>query len=361
MAAGNSFFGTHARRACLSAFAIVAVASSWAFADVSTPPMGVINLTIAAGTGTTSQLSTISFPLLSTPSITGQTSGMITGVTTNTISNSNAGWQTGALSKAATPYVIQITSGSAAGYSLLISTVTANTATTVTLDAEESSQIDLTKLGIATGTAGDTYSIFECDTLLSAFGQGSAVASSTAALGAASSTSADVIQMMVSGAWRQYYYNTASGHWARVGPNINSDNVPIRPDAGISYMRRAAVPLTLSVTGQVPTVNRKAFIANQGLTDLSSFWPMDVTLGTSNIASIPGWVSGSSSTGADIVQLMVLGAWRQYYYNGSHWARVGPGIISDNVNIPVGSSVLLLKKGSSSGFSIFIQPIPYNL
>ena len=328
---------------------------------VSTVPVGTVNLTAAAGTGSTSTVSVLSFPLLGTASITGQSSGVITGVTANTISNSNAGWTAGALSVAASPYVIQITSGSAKGRTFLVSTTTVNTATAVTIDSQESGQIDLTSLGIVSGASGDTYSIFPCDTLLNAFGPGSAVTSGTTALGSTSPAGADVVQLFVSGAWRQYYYNTTSGHWLRAGPNIQSDNVVIRPDTGVIYSRLAATALNLTVLGSVPAIDRKAIVSNSGVTFVSSSWPMDLTLATSNIAAIPGWVPNASASSADIVQMFVSGAWRQYYYDGSHWRRAGPGTISDTVSIPAGTAVMLQKLGSATGVTTLAQTLPYSL
>ncbi len=351
------------RMAVFSLLCLAPLGGSAQTATVSTTPVGYITLNIAAGTGTTSQLTAISFPLLGTASITGQSTGVITGITANTISNANAGWTAGALSIADSPYLIQITSGSAAGRTFLVSTSTANTATAVTIDAQESSQVNLTTLGIITGSSGDTYSIYPCDTLLSAFGQGSAVASATTVLGASTPDKADIVQLVVNRMWRQYYYNTDVGQWMLAGIDKVSNSIPIRPDAGVIYLRRAAIALTLSVSGQVPAVSRQTSVANYGMTFLSSLWPVDRTLAQSNISSIPGWVGSSSASNADIVQLFVQGMWRQYYYNTdkNQWMLAGIDRQSDSISIPVGSAVMLLKSGSSIGINTLSQPIPYSL
>ena len=349
------------RMAVFSLLCLAPLGGSAQTATVSTTPVGYITLNIAAGTGTTSELTPLSLPLFGNCSITGQSTGVITGVTANSISNSSAGWTASALSGTASPYLIQITSGSATGRLFLISTATANTATTVFLDREDSAQVDLTTLGIVTGSSGDTYSIYPCDTLQSVFGQGSTVVSSTTVLGGANSTVSDIVQFVVNGAWQQYYYNTNKGHWVFIGPLTLSDNTPIRPDAGVIYLRRAASPLTLSVSGQVPSVQRQTVIANNGMTVLSSFWPVATTLGSSGITSIPGWVSGTSSVGADVVQLSVQGAWQRYYYNGSHWILIGPRTPSDSDVIPVGGTIILLKNGSNTGVSPLTQALPYTL
>jgi len=353
-------FGTRALPFIAGVFA--SIISLPLFADtVSTTPVGTMNITAAAGTGSVATLSVFSFPLLGTPSITGQSSGIITGVTANSLSNSNAGWTAGALSVAATPYLIQITSGSAKGRTFLISTTTVNTATNVTIDSQESGQVNLTTLGIVTGTSGDTYSLYPCDTLLNTFGAGTAVSSGTTVLGGTSSVVADVVQMAVSGGWRQYYFNTTSGHWLRVGPNTNSDNLPIRPDTAVIYSRLAPTALNLTLLGTVPSVDRKAIVSNAGITFISSSWPADLTLGTSNIASIPGWVANSSPGSADIAQMAVSGGWRQYYYNGTHWLRVGPNTLSDSLVIPAGGAIILQKLGTTPGVTTLSQTLPYSL
>lgn len=343
------------------ASATLSLAATALAQTVSTNPVGFVNLTVAAGTGSSATVSVLSFPLLSAASITGQSSGVITGITANSISNSNTGWTAGALSAPATPYIIQITSGSATGRTFLISTSTANTSTTVTIDAQESAQVDLTTLGIVTGASGDTYSIYGCDTLLGVFGAGSTVASGTTVLGSTIPTGGDIVMMQVSGGWRKYYYNTATGNWMRVGPNTVSDNLPIRPDAGLIYSRLAASALNLTVMGNVPVVNRQAIVANSGVTFVSSSWPVDITLGTSSIASIPGWVANASPSNADIVMMLVSGGWRKYYYDGAHWYRVGPNIVSDSVAIPAGTAAILQKQGTATGVTTMAQTIPYSL
>ena len=78
--------------------------------------VGYVTVKIIAGTGTAKKLSYISFPLLEKDlPITGKTRGTLTGVTATTLTDSTAGWAAGALSAPATPYLIAITSGTAAG------------------------------------------------------------------------------------------------------------------------------------------------------------------------------------------------------------------------------------------------------
>ena len=352
---------------CKKAFPVVLAAAFLALNSfvqaqtATTDPVGFVTVSAAAGNGTDRTTSVISFPLVSPETITGQVNGLITGVTANSISNSSAGWSAGALSVAATPYVIRITSGAAKGYTFLISTSTANTATTFTIDSEEAGQVDLSTLGIVTGASGDSYAIYGCDTLSSALGTPatSGIQGGTSSAG----TGADIVQLFVAGSWRQYYYNTTSASWRRIGPNTISDNVPIRPDGAVIYSRLPASALNLTVLGTVPTSNRKALVNNSGVSFLSNSWPVNLTLGTSAIQSIPGWVSSATynATTTDIVQMMVNGAWLKYYYTGTNWKRVGPNTLSDSVSILTGSALIIQKAGSSIGASALAQTLPYSL
>jgi uncharacterized protein (TIGR02597 family) len=325
--------------------------------SVATTPVGAMTINVNAGTGTARVLTVISMPLTDEASITGASVGRIGSLTANSITVDSAGWTAGALSTASVPYQIQITSGTATGRTFLISTTTANTSTSVVLDSEEAGLIDLTTLGIVTGSSGDTFKIMPCDTLATLFG----TPATTGILGATSSAGADTVQISISGAWRQYYFNTTSNGWLRIGPNTPSNNVPIRKDAGILYSRLASTPLSLVLTGTVPFTDRRPLVRNSGLTVISQGWPVDVTLSSMNLQNIPGWSSNSSSSTADIVQIQVSGAWRQYYHNGTQWLRVGPNTPSNTQSIPASSAVLITRKGSATGSGTVAQSIPYTL
>jgi hypothetical protein len=323
--------------------------------------LGVVPISVAAGTGTTTRtLSPISFPLLEDAVVAGQGRGRITGVTANTITNSDAGWTAGQLSTAATPCLIQITSGAAAGRVFLVSTSTASqsTATTLTIDSEEAGLVNLTTLGIVTGASGDTYRILACDTIGSIFG----TPVDTGVLGSTDATTADNIQIMISGAWRQYYYRTTSpAGWVRIGFTSVNNNIPIRPDVLVLYNRLGNTPVNLTLLGSVPTSPRKSLVKNLGVTPMAGGWPVNLTLSSSSINTIPGWVSNTDPNVADNVQLLVSGAWRNYYHNGTNWVRVGFTSNSNTVSLNAGAGFLINKKGATAGTAVLAQPLPYNL
>jgi len=320
-------------------------------ATSNTTPSGFFTLNIAAGTGTTSVLSLLSVPLLNDANVTGPVRGVISAVSTSTFTNSsdgsqnNPGWTAGQLSSASAPLLIRITSGQAIGRTFLISSSTPNTATTLTIQ----DATDLTTLGIAAGT--DTYEILAGYTLATLF------PASVGMQSGGSPTNVDIVQLFVAGAWNQYYYD--GSHWRRAGPNTVSDNVVIRPDTGIIYSRIGNTALSVVLMGSVPVVNAASMVANSGITFVGNTWPVNLTLATSSINQISGWVSSASPSTSDIVQFLVSGAWNQYYYDGSHWRRAGPNTVSDNVAIPAGTSIILSKQGSTTGTTPLSQSVPY--
>lgn len=352
----------------LSALAALAIAVPTASAQetATTDPVGFVTVGITAGTGTAKRNTLFSLPLLETETITGQVAGTITGVTANAISNSNAGWTSGALSEPASPYLIQITSGAAEGRMFLISSSAAtggaiagaaNTATQVTISSLDTAQVDLTTLGIVVGT--DTYKIFACDTLSSFFG----TPASTGVQGGTSSANADTIIAVVNGSSSTYFYSTTNIRWSRVAlGSPDASNVPLLPYYGIQYARIAATPLSFVVTGAVPTEQRKVAIKNSGPTMLAQYWPADSTLGSLGLQSLVGWQSGSSASVADTVVLASAGSANTYFYNGTNWKRVALGSPdADTTPIPLGTTVFIIKRGTASGYTTLTQQTPYSL
>lgn len=332
----------------------------------TTDPVGFCTVGITAGSGTTKKNTLFSLPLLETETITGQVAGTITGLTANTISNSNAGWGLGELSNPATPYLIQITKGAAQGRMFLISSSAstggaiagaANTATQVTVSSLDSTQVDLTSLGIVVGE--DTYKIFACDTLSSFFG----TPATTGVQGGTSTASADTIVAVVNGSSATYFYSTTSNRWSRVAlGSPDASNVPLLPYYGIQYARLANTPLSFVVTGAVPTIDRQVAIKNSGPTLLASFFPADSTLGSLGLQNLVGWQAGPSASAADTVVLTSAGSANTYFYNGTNWKRVALGSPNaDDTLIPIGTTISISKKGTAAGFSTLTQIPPYTL
>lgn len=326
--------------------------------NAASDPVGFVTINIPAGTGFAKKISMISAPLLDLASINGSVTGSLTGVTSSTLSCSSAKWTPGSLSRAATPFLIQITSGNATGHMLLISTTTNNTATTVTIDADDitGANKDIRTLGIS---VGDTFKIIPCDTLLSFLG----TPSTTGILGGTIAASADTVVIVVNGTSRTYFYSSTLGRWTLNATGfVDSSNVPIRPNAGVQYCRLGRTPISLTVTGRVPTVGRKVPVRSPGLTYLSSFFPADVTLSSLGLENLSNWAKNPSANAADTVTIFSNGISNTYYYNGSNWIRNALGsTISNSIVIPAGSSILIQRRGTSPKTSILSQATPYSL
>jgi hypothetical protein len=346
---------------------LVAASAQWpvqAQETATTDPVGFVTVGITAGTGSAKRNTLFSLPLLETEAIGGQVAGTITGVTANTISNSNAGWTAGELSNPASPYLIQITSGAAEGRMFLVSSSAntggaiagaANTATTVTVSSIDAAQVDLTTLGIVNGT--DTYKIFACDTISSFFG----TPGSTGVLGGTAPANSDTIVAVINGTSSTYYFNTTSNKWVRaVLGSPDSSNVPLLPYYGVQYGRLGNTSLSFVVTGGVPTEPRKVAVKNSGTTILSQFWPVETTLGTSGLSTVVS--PGATAAAADTVVLTAGGAASTFFYNGTDWKKVVLGTPTANTNpIPIGTSVQIIRKGTAAGFTTLSQAVPYSL
>ncbi len=338
--------------------------------SVVTDPVGFVTVTIAAGTGSAKVVTPLAVPLLASSNVSGQVTGVITNVTADTISNTSAGWTDGQLSTAATPQLIKIKTGNAAGRTLLISTSTANTATTVTIDPADASgvELDLRTLGINLGV--DTYQILACDTLASFFG----TPDTTGILGGTSAATSDSIVLVLNGIASTYYWKTdalGGARWTK--SNVQSPdatNTPIRPDIGVSFNRLGSSAIVLTILGVVPTTNRVVPIKNSGITYLAQGWPSDVTLGGIgglNLQNSPNWTPNVDANSADTVVIKINGAFATYYYDPSSnptpmWRKQNiQKTPSDDLVIPSGSMMSINQRGTNAGFSFLNQTIPYTL
>ncbi|PTX93479.1 TIGR02597 family protein [Spartobacteria bacterium LR76] len=331
--------------------------------EAATIPSGMVSISIPAGTGAVKKTSLISLPLLETAALDGKSVGRFTGVTSTTFSDTSADWTPGELSNVAEPKLLLITSGAAEGYIFLISTAATsqNTATSATISADDSVVADLTSLGIRTGESGDTYRILNCDTLASLFG----TPETSGVLGGTSPTTADSIILVVNGITSTYYYKTdvTPNRWTKLAwGNPDASNTPVPPYYGIQYGRLGSTSIGLTVRGDIPSNPRKAFVKNSGTTFLAQFWPVDSTLGSTAISSLPGWFSGPSPNTADTVIITSNGVTSTFWFDGTNWRKLAFGSpISDTALIPVGSTLSLVKKGTVPGSSMLSQNLPYTL
>jgi hypothetical protein len=345
--------------------AILVAAVMTGNAQVSSEPVGYVNVKITAGTGTAKRLSYLSFPLIDKDVSAGKTRGTITGVTSTTITDSTAGWTPGGLSAPTTPCLIGITSGTAVGRIFHISSsaitggavgTTANTATTVTISSlDTTSGTDPVAAGV---TVGDSYEIYGCDTLASLLGS----PSTTGVLSGASAAVADSVVMVVNGTASTFFHNGTRWTKVTVG-NPDASNTPVLPYYGLAYSRLKNTEITLTTLGTVPTKARKTQIKNSGLTLFSQYFPVDTTLLSLGLQNTPGWTAHPSNSNlADKVVLVSGGTASTYWYSGTGWKRVTVGSPSaDTTAITAGAMVYISRYGSTPGFSTYSLPLPYTL
>jgi uncharacterized protein (TIGR02597 family) len=322
--------------------------------SASTVPAGFVTWEIAGSGGSGRALTPLALPLVDPAAgLTGSASGRLSAVGSNSIGDSSGGWAAGELADASAPVCVRITSGAAEGRTFLVS---ANTSDTITVD---SGSLDLTTLGIATGSGGDTYELLNCDTIGGLFG----TPATTGILGGATADSADNLQVFLQGAWQTFYFDTGKGHWVkRAFGTPDSSDVPILPDAGILYSRLGSDSLEIVLLGRVPSSDRQVVINASGLTALGSSWPVEIELKDSGIQDIGGWVSSADVNQADTVKLFQNGVWNEYWFDGTNWKKRSFGSpVSDSEKIAPGSVVLISKRTPTSSDETLSQEVPYSL
>jgi len=357
--------------------ATLTVPSLHAQTTATTDPVGFVTVTAVGGVSGAKRSTLISLPLLDVDgALSNGVSGLISSVTSNSIVVTNANWTPGALSQPSSPFVVQITSGAAAGSMFLVASsattggasggaTLANTASNLFI-----SSLDLTRYGNnlsnAGITAGDGFKIFACDTLSSAFGApGATPGSSNSILGGATAAAADNVVVTVNGTPTTYYYSTTSSQWVRSPINAAAGNVALVPNYGVSYNRQSSNAFSFVLTGQVPVTNRIVSIRNGGSTVLAQYWPTATSLNSLGLQNLSNWVKGTNQTATDNVIVNTSGTPVTYYYFSSgstnQWRRFPLTTSQDNVVIPIGAAVTVVKKGAASTFTNLVQSIPYSL
>lgn len=326
---------------------------------VYTAPVGFVTINIAPGTGTSKRTSLISIPLMGVDASiapTGSVSSVKSQKTLVADTSSGLGYPAGYLSQPATPFILQMTSGSAEGLMFLVSTVTPNTSSEIALTDPQDPNLDLTSAGVA---AGDKFKLFPCDTLLSFFG----TPSTTGIKGGSSPQDADTIVIMNAGTPSTFFYSTTLGRWAKVSLGTpDASNTPILPYYGLQYSRLPASPLAFVVTGEVPLSKRKVKLKSNGSTLLGSYWPSSVSLRSSGIQGSPGWVSSTNVQVADRLSMESSGSIVSYSHDGLNWRKISLGRpLGDDAMLNPATAVLVSKKSTNSPFVYLEQFPPYSL
>jgi len=330
---------------------LLSMLPSTGYGQANTPPVGVIVYTLANGTTTS-----LGVPVLGEAVF----SGKVSAVTTNTLSTTDATWTAGQFAQSGAPYFALLLSGGQTGRCFL---VTANTASSVTLE------IGTTNLnGDATSpdfsvAAGDRFEIFPGDTLATLFGDGT-VTNPVQLQKGTSAFSADTVQIFNGVKWVPYFFHLTNNCWVNAtATGTNQNNLVLYPDAGLLVARRGPTT-TIAIPGRAPTTSLVTRIAGGTTSSVAVRFPTDTTLGALNFSGPGTWVASDVALSADRVNLYNGVKWVAYYktVTGSIWRQVG-GDDSDQGGkvIPAGSSVLIQKQGSAAdSASFFSQALPYS-
>ena len=331
-------------QASLAALA-VAFTSQLSAQPVSTPVVGFVTTTIAAGTVSGPTPTFVSPVFNVAPETSGASSGALSTVTSNTISVSSAGWTSGNLASAQS--YIMLTSGSQTG---LVLRIISNTGDTATL---ETSGLNLQSVGVA---SGDNFKLLVGETLLSMFGTpADGVLGGTASNFTARLT--DTVNMVDNlGVLRTYYFNTDFNQWRRSGSSNDQGSTPISPTSGALYFRKSLTNLSLLQSGTVPTNEVRYIVPAGGTVFLGRFFPAEGTISSLGIQNLPGW----TVTNDKLITLDTLGVLRTYFWNGSSWRRSGSSSDQGAVQIPAGGAVYTFRPGTGSA-QILSVAVPYTL
>jgi len=353
---------------------------------LATIPQGVMMYTFTTATSTY-----VSFPLTAQPVYSDQVSS----VSSNTITVANASAFTGALTSlveaptgtSTIPYYVVFTSGAQAGRVLA---VTANTATSLTLDTTDNgagtaeflsgnpdkiTSSAPTTFNVAAGASGDTFEVLPGDTLSTVFGSnasGSATPLILTGNTAANLRFADLVSFRKtpSVAAVSYFYNTADNYWERSGdknsPHTNFNNLPIPPFSPFQVTVRNGNPTAmLSVSGRVADVALLTRTTAQSTTFNTTGYATDLTLGTLDLG--PNFATNNTARFADSLGVYDVSKnpprFDAYYENASSTWLLNEANSPTFNNIPItAGSVIEIKKLSGSGAASFLQSaLPYNL
>jgi hypothetical protein len=316
--------------------------------EAVTVPVGVLTISVRGGNATTPPTQLLGLGMTKAPSFSSKvasvstangTQGQITqlnfavGTFAPTILGSTQGVGS---------HYVEIVGGAADG---VISHVESTAADTIVLQ------------DLVSGLGGDfTIRVRPFETVQGAFG----AANQAGFLGAASSSAADIIRVLLPGASPvEVFYNTSAGQWQFVGGGTAA-NQPIYPDGGIEVVRRGTAPFNFTVLGEVKT-GPTSLIVEGGTGDkTSSFqnpYPLksvrlkDLGLYTGNATT--GVKEGTSAANADVVTIedVSTGVKNQFFVDSAskRW-RVGFTDAS-LIQIPENASISITRRSGGAPFS----------
>jgi len=308
-------------------------------AQVATNPVGFSSITVNANT-----IKALALPFNKPPDF----GSAVSTVSSNTIQTTNAGWTVNAFGPftgtPANAHVVRMTTGTAVGKQFRIASNTADTLTLV-------NGSDLT--GVA---AGDQYQIFAAETLQSLFGANGQNNGQNVNTSGDPSV-ADNVLLRSGSTWTTYYNDGTQ--WLKQGPGTPSNTVAIPPEQGFVFVHRAGSAYTFTALGVVPITDLKTDFAPNTISSFGNRFPVDTTLAGLGLDQLAGWNKNTDPAVADNVLIRIGSSWSTFYHDGTQWLKQGPGTPSNTQAIPIGTSVVVVRRAGSP--LTLNQTIPYSL
>ncbi|NWK56222.1 TIGR02597 family protein [Verrucomicrobiaceae bacterium N1E253] len=319
-------------------------------AQTTTDPVGVVKITIdAAPSEGASKLTAISATLRNSISHQGSATAIGSfGANVQTLETGVTTWTADQWTTEAHLCYIENAAGAEEAY--LITSMDESTGQ-LTL----STTFDLT----ARYTATPTFRIVKAWTLGSLFGT-DAVPFATAS----SPTDADNVYAWDGSAWITYFHNGSSWQSPATSFGGDANDTVIFPDEGLLVMRKTTTDVTITINGSVPIKPQISTIPGNGLTFISTRYPVGTTLVQTNIHNHEGWTSASSPTDADIIYIWnnTSNSWTTYWHNGSSWQSPATSF-GGNANdeaIAADSAMFIYRKTEASAENAgHTHPMPY--
>jgi len=344
---------------------------------INTVPEGITTYTLKATSAHQFLTTYLSAPLSNDPMYTGAVSS-VSGSNTVYVGDNPAPWTAGQFTENinATPYFLKFLSGAEAGRVLQVAS---NGTNYLVLDTNDntSQSVSLATAGFAVA-AGDTFEIFQGDTLGSMFGTNTT--GSPLILNPGTQSTADSVSIYAPnlGRFQTYYFDntTLPGAWKQVDATGTFNNAPIRPYQAFLITRNGGTSgepaLTFTLTGRVAEVDRLIRTSSGSVVYDSTGFAIDTPLSKLNLGT--NWVTSVVPTPPALPTLGnsdSVSVWNQshlrfdtyFQLTDSTWRLVDGGTNDVSTNsIPAGASVVFLKHAAQPGAGSFLQSqLPYSL
>ena len=332
-----------------AAILLAAIAPSFAQTTATTDPVGFMTLTVAGGTGSTAALTVKSLGLTTPVAYQGvaeTADGTGSSSAANILIDTDAptsplGYAISPAPSTANPYYLEITSGTAAGTTYDVSSISG---TTITLAQNLASTV-AAPVSFKLRKHWTLGTVFQPTDLTA----GTVLTADTVSIYSATTASYDT-----------YYYRTGQG-WRKTTDGVtDAGPTPIYPDDALVVSRKNAAAVPVVVTGSVKT-GQTSFPIATGLNILSNPYAAAMTLSSCGIynAGDPSHsISAGTVLNADQVQLFNGSGYDLYYYRtGQGWRKT-----TDNVTdagptpIPAGAAILVKRNGAPFNWIIPQHP-----